>query len=237
MQTVTLPNMVHLDPNESVPGIVVKLNEDKSHSTEIPLGFMSSYWPHKYLELSDVQLSYRISNSHNTFVGRGHYQLCGNNFSVEIERTRYDSVRVNGHSSDPIDVNTIEQAFAMGKASEKLLEMLKKYGVFLLRIMKPSMEMYVGDALSVKFSGNSFVENLKTYAKTEIIAGKLYYNYMLTAGLIFDDVSLAKVVSSFSGIYLKYLDMFEANDGKSKVSDKLTESCVKDIHFILVLPF
>lgn len=219
IQTVAVPNMVRPDPYGVVPGLIVKFNKDKSYYTEIPFGFMPLYWPHRYLELADVHFSYRVSKSHNTFVGRGHYELCGTNFSVEIERTKYDSVRLNGHSSDPIDVNTIEQVFGVAEPSNKLLEILKKYGVFLLRLMNPSVEMYVGDAISAKFSGISYVENLKTNAKTEVLVGKLYYNYLLTAGLIFDDVPLGKMVSSFSGIYLKYLDLFEAKDGKSKVKE------------------
>ena len=209
--------MVRPDDDVFVPGIIFQFAGNKHHSIEIPVGYMSQYRPHKYIEMHDVMFSYRLSPSHNTFVGRGRYQLCGTNFSVEIERTKYDSVRVNGHSSDPVDVDTIERAFGVAEVSDKLLEMLKKYGVFLLRLTKPSMEMHVGKSLSAKFEGMSYMEKFEKNAKSEIIAGKLYGKYLLTAGLIFEDEPLGKFVSSFSGIYLRYLDMFQSGNGKNKV--------------------
>ncbi len=217
MKTVALPNMIRPDPEGLVSGIVVYVKNNISYQTEIPLGKLSVYRPHKHLQLSNVKFSYRSTSSHNTFVGRGNYKLCGSKFDVEIARTEEDNVRIHGHSPDPVDVDKIELTFGMEQASERMLKVLKTYGVFTLRIMKPNVEMYLSKTVSAKFSGLSYVEKLRTNAKTEILVGKLYKKYLLTTGMIFNDIPLGKFVSSFSGIYLKYLDMFQSKNGNNKV--------------------
>lgn len=217
MKTVALPNMVRPDPEGLVSGIVVFVNSNISYQTEIPLGELSVYRPHKYLQLSNVKFSYRSTSSHNTFVGRGNYILCGSKFDVEIARTKEDNVRVHGQSPDPVDVDKIELTFGTELASERMLKVLKTYGVFSLRIMKPNVEMYLSRTVSAKFSGLSYVEKFKTNAKTEILVGKLYKKYLLTTGMIFNDIPLGTFISSFTGVYLRYLDMFQAKNGNNKV--------------------
>ena len=217
MKTVTLPNMIHPDPDGLLSGMVVYVKNNRSYQTELPLGSLSVYRPHKYLQLSDVTFSYRSTASHATFVGRGNYKLCGSRFDVEIARTTEDRVRIHGQSSDPVDVDKIELTFGVEQASERMLKILKTYGVFALRITKPAVEMYLSKTVSAKFSGHAYVEKFNTNAKTEILVGKLYKNYLLTTGMTFNHMPLGKFVSSFSGVYVRYLDTFAANDGNNKV--------------------
>ena len=217
MKTVILPKMVRPDPESLVSGIVMYVKNNISDQIEIPLGKLSVYRPHRYLQLSNVHFSYRSMGNHTTFVGRGNYELCGSEFNVEIARTDMDNVRIHGQSPDPVDVDKIELTFGAERASERMLTVLNKYGVFSLRIMKPNVEMYLSTHVSAKFSGLSYVENLGTNAETEIIVGKLYRKYLLTTGMIFNDIPLGRFVSSFSGINLKHLDMFQAKSGNSKV--------------------
>lgn len=196
---------------------MVHLTDSKSYDTELPLGTLQVYRPHKRLELSNVIFYYRSTVGYDAFVGRGDYTICGTKFDVEISRLKTHGVRVQGNSLGPVDVDKIELAFDMEKANERMLVMLKKYGFFLLRIMKPTVEMVIDKSLSVKFSGVSFVENFKKKATTEVFAGKLGKNSLFTCGLIFDDVKLGEFVSRFSGIYLSFLDLFQNNNGKNKV--------------------
>lgn len=222
MKTVVLPNMIRPDPYAPVPGFVVYVtNKTKSYQTDIPLGKLSDYRPHKHLQLANVKFSYRSTNTHNTFVGRGNYKLCGSKFAVEISRDNEDNVRIQGKSPDPVDVDKIELTFGMEQASQKMLKILKAFGVFSLRIMKPNVEMFLGGVISAKFSGLSYVEKFQTHAKTEILVGKLHKRYLLTTGMVFNDVPLGKFVSTFTGVYLRYLDMFQAKKGKSKVTMSL----------------
>ena len=217
MKTVVLPNMVRSDPLSLVSGIVMHVKNNSLTQTEIPLGHLPVYRPHQYLQLSNVNISYRSMGTHNTFVGRGNYELCGSTFDVEIARTEMNNVRIHGQSPDPVDVDKIELIFGAKRASERMLNVLNTYGVFSLRIMKPNVEMYLSAHVSAKFLGLSYVESLRTNAKTEIYVGKLYKKYLLTTGMIFNDIPLGKFVSSFSGIYLKYLDIFQPKSGNSKV--------------------
>ena len=221
MKTVVLPNTVHPDPKGLVSGIVLYVKNNISYHTEVFLGKLSVYRPHRNLKLTDIMFSYRSSGGYNTFVGRGNYVLCDSKFDVEIWRTKEDNVRIRGQSSDPVDVDKIELGFGVEIPSERMLNVLKSYGVFLLRIMKPKMEIYLSRTLSAKFSGVSVVDKFKTNAKTEILVGKLYKKYLLTVGMVFNDIPLGKFVSSFSGVYLKFLDMFHSKNGNSKVRMRL----------------
>ena len=226
VKTVALPNMVHPDPKEQTLGIVIYVKNNITYQNEVPLGELSVYRPHKYLQLSNVNFFYRFSNSYNTFVGRGSYRLCGTKFDVEILRTKNDNVRIHGQSSDPVDVDNIEMTFGMEQAGERMLKVLKTYGVFSLRIMKPKVEMYLSRTISAKFSGHSHVEKVKTIAKTEILVGKMYQKYLLTTGMIFNDIPLGKFVSSFSGVYLRYLDLFHGKSGINKVKYRQQNSSI-----------
>lgn len=217
LKTVTLPNLIHPDPKGLVSGIEMYVKNNTSYHTEAVLGKLSVYRPHKNLKLTDVKFSYRLSGGYNTFVGRGSYVLCDSKFDVEIWRMKAENVRIRGQSSDPVDVDKIELGFGIEEPSERMLNVLKSYGVFLLRIMKPKVEMYLSKTLSAKFSGVTFVDKFKTNAETEILVGKLYKKYLLTIGMVFNDIPLGKFVSSVSGIYLRYLDMFHSKNGNSKV--------------------
>lgn len=217
--TPLLPNFQR--PHDlTVPGLQISTLNSSMSSIWIPLGTSAKYKVHEKISLRNVTFYYRFQSGHGSFIAEGEYNLCEAAFRLTVE-TRYDgTIKLSGFSETPLDLSNIETAF-LTKTSlpYKLVEAVKNTNLFVLRLMKPTMEAYISKDLMVKFSGKSYLVPSALPVKLEFFGWKLHRHDMLLVGITSTHVTINQALELlFPRWTVPFLDITKHSPDGSSVS-------------------
>lgn len=207
-----------------VPGIQVILDHvsSKHESILVPLGSAVSYRVHDKILLENVTFYYRYQSTKGSFIANGHYRLCETVFLVSMETQENGAVKITGNSSSPLDLNTIERVFGLATPSKLIQDAIRKSELLIMRIMFPSIQIYIDRDLVVKFAGQSFWTSDGHSTFLEFYGGNLQQADVLVASLTSESLAFDKVLRKFTGIELPSLDWTKRTSSPSRVSVKQT---------------
>jgi len=191
--TPLLPNFQR--PHDlTVPGLKISTLNSSVSSISIPLGTSARYTVHEQISLSNVTFYYRLQPGHSSFIAEGEYNLCETAFRLTVE-TLYDgTIKLSGFSETPLDVNDIETVFVSARPPKNFVDVIRKIKLFVLRLMKPTMEAYISNGLTVKFSGESYFGEGFQPVKLELFGGKLQQHDVLLVGITSNNVTFNQAV-------------------------------------------
>ena len=217
--TPLLPNFQR--PHDlTVPGLKISTLNSSVSSLWIPLGTSAKYKVHEKISLRNVTFYYRFQSGHGSFIAEGEYNLCETAFRLTVE-TLYDgTIKLSGFSETPLDLSNIETVeFVSTSLPNKLVEAIKNINLFVLRLMKPTMEAYISEDLMVKFSGKSYLGRRALPVKLEFFGGKLHPHDVLLVGITSTHVTINQALELlFPGRTFPFLDITKHSPDGSSVS-------------------
>lgn len=216
-RTPLLPNLPR-PYNLTVLGLEISMVNSSVGSIWVPLGYAAIYTVHRKITLRNVTFFYRHQSGHGSFIAKGKYNICDTVFDMTVESLPDGNVKLSGNSETPIDVSTIENAFVSASPSSMLVKAIEKVNLFVLRLMRPSMEAYINKDLIVKFSGKSYLY-MDTSTKAvpitlEIFGGKWGREDVLLAGITSSRITMNQALHLFTSLSLPYLDMHASNESR-----------------------
>lgn len=223
-RTPLLPNLPR-PYNLTVLGLEISMVNSSVGSIWVPLGYAAIYTVHRKITLRNVTFFYRHQSGHGSFIAKGKYNICDTVFDMTVESLPDGNVKLSGNSETPIDVSTIENAFVSASPSSMLVKAIEKVNLFVLRLMRPSMEAYINKDLIVKFSGKSYLYmDTSTRAvpiTLEIFGGKWGREDVLLAGITSSRITMNQALHLFTSLSLPYLDMHASNESRVSVTRNL----------------
>jgi len=217
--TPLLPNFQR--PHDlTVPGLKISTLNSSVSSLWIPLGTSAKYKVHEKISLRNVTFYYRFQSGHGSFIAEGEYNLCETAFRLTVE-TLYDgTIKLSGFSETPLDLSNTETVeFVSRSLPNKLVEAIKNTNLFVLRLMKPTMEAYISEDLMVKFSGKSYFGPRALPVKLEFFGGKLHPHDVLLVGITSTHVTINQALELlFPGRTFPFLDITKHSPDGSSVS-------------------
>ena len=200
-----------------VGGLEIHAASTGRESVIIPLGSAATYQAHERITLNNVTFFYRHQSGRGSILARGRYDLCETPFDLTVEKLGDGTVKVGGDSQAPIDVETIERALAIEQLGV-VFGAVRRSSLWEARLLRPSMEAYIGEDYSAKFSGDSYLGQDAHRVHLEFGCRKLR-DCDVTAGVTSDELSLQNLVGIFVAFdYLPSLTIFTQDPRNSRVS-------------------
>ena len=234
--TPLLPNFRR--PHDlTVPGLKISTLNSSVSSTWIPLGTSAKYKVHEKISLRNATFYYRFQSGRGSFIAEGEYNLCETVFRLTVETLHDGTTKLSGFSETPLDVSNIETDFVSARSPNMnmLVKAIKDTDLFVLRLMKPSMEAYISKDLMVKFSGMSYFGPSALPVTLEFFGGKLHRQDVLLVGITSTHVTIKQALKLlFPGFPLPSLDITKHSPNGSSVSRCL--ACYSGFHMSVVKP-
>ena len=208
----------------TVPGLKISTLNSSVNSVWIPLGFSAKYNVHEKISLRNVTFYYRFQSGHGSFIAEGEYNLCETVFKLTVETLNDGTIKLSGFSKTPLDVSNIEFAFVSARPPNRLVKAIKYTNLFVLRMMKPTMEAYISkQQLMVKFSGKSYFGPGALPATLEFFGGKFRRTDVLLVGITSTHLTINQALDLLYPEYpVPFLDIIKHSPNGSSVSNNVS---------------